>query len=112
MKLPNAEQAIVERKKITDYLLNPTHPDNGGKAAFFVGLGYNETDWTLLADALRRLAATANVAARTETTHGIKYVLDGGLETPSGATYIVRTVWIVDHGLDMPRLVTAYPHGE
>ena len=35
MKLPNAERALVEREKIVNYLLNPAHPDNGGKAAFF-----------------------------------------------------------------------------
>jgi len=34
MKLPNAEQAVIEQEKITDYPLNPAHPDNGGKAAF------------------------------------------------------------------------------
>ena len=39
MKLPNAEKAVVERTKITDYLLNAAHPDNGGKAEFFGGLG-------------------------------------------------------------------------
>ena len=27
MKLPNAEQAVVEREKIADYLLNPAHPE-------------------------------------------------------------------------------------
>jgi hypothetical protein len=29
MKLPNADLAKVERKKITEYLLNDEHPDNG-----------------------------------------------------------------------------------
>ena len=35
VKLPNIVLAVVEREKITEYLLNPAHPDNGGKAAFF-----------------------------------------------------------------------------
>jgi hypothetical protein len=35
MKLPNADKAIVEHKKVVDYLLNPAHPDNSGKAGFF-----------------------------------------------------------------------------
>jgi hypothetical protein len=47
-----------------------------------------------------------------ETVHGIKYVLDGGMETPGGKTPVVRTIWIVDRGLDRPRLVTAYPREE
>ena len=45
MKLPNAEQAIVEQAKIVDYLLNPAHPDNGGKVAFFLSLGFNREAW-------------------------------------------------------------------
>jgi len=31
MKLPNAENAVVEHEKITEYLLNAAHPDNGDK---------------------------------------------------------------------------------
>jgi len=41
LKLPNAERGVVEREKIVDYLLNPTHPDNGGKAEFFFSLGFD-----------------------------------------------------------------------
>jgi hypothetical protein len=41
-----------------------------------------------------------------------KYFLDGQIETPNGKTPLVRTVWIVDLGLDTPRLVTAYPQEE
>ena len=32
MKLPNAHLAVVEERKVVDYLLNAAHPDNGGKA--------------------------------------------------------------------------------
>ena len=55
MKLPNAEKAVVEREKIEDYLLNAAHPDNGGKAAFFEGLGFRREKWEMLAKALQRL---------------------------------------------------------
>ena len=112
MKLPNAERAVIEREKIADYLLNAAHPDNGGKAAFFLALGYNRDDWPSLAAALRRLAVATKVAKSLETAHGIKYVLDGDMETPSGKRTVVRTIWIVDRGLDRPRLVTAYPREE
>lgn len=112
MKLPNAEMAVVEREKITDYLLDPGHPDNGGKATFFMALGYNRDRWSLLADALCRLAMTTEVAKRMETAHGIKYVLDGIIGSSGGKPVGVRTIWIVDRGLDRPRLVTAYPREE
>jgi hypothetical protein len=35
MRLPDTRLLVVERQKIVEYLLNPTHPDNGGKAKFF-----------------------------------------------------------------------------
>ena len=40
MRLPNASLALVAREKVTDYLLNPAHPDSGGKAEFFHSLGF------------------------------------------------------------------------
>jgi hypothetical protein len=110
--MPNAERAVVEREKIVDYLLNPKHPDNGGKAAFFLGFGYNQHEWAALAAALCRLAVATEPAQSVETVHGIKYVLDGRLETPTGKAPMVRTIWIVDRGFDRPRLVTAYPREE
>ena len=110
MKLPNATEAVVERGKVTGYLLNPAHPDNGGKAPFFLSLGFRADDWELLAAAFRRLAAVCPVAESLATSHGCKYVLDGRIETPCGKTPLVRTVWIIDAGAQMARLVTAYPH--
>ena len=62
MKLPNADRVLVEREKITEYLLNPTHPDNGGKAEFFTALGFRRDDWHALAAALRNLASESSVA--------------------------------------------------
>jgi hypothetical protein len=100
---------VCEREKIVDYLLNPAHPDNGGKATFFLALGYNRGEWSSLAAALRRLAVSAEVAKSVQTPHGMKYVLDGGMTTLGGKTRAVRTIWIVDCELDRPRLITAYP---
>jgi hypothetical protein len=111
MMLPNAHLASVEREKITAYLLNPEHPDNGGKAAFFVALGFGSEGWETLADALRKLTLTALVSRKMETGHGIKYIVDGEIEGPLGKTASVRTIWIVDAGTSFPRLVTAYPYG-
>jgi hypothetical protein len=110
MMLPHAESAIVEQEKVTEYLLNPTHPDNGGKAAFFLSLGFRREDWPRLASAFRRLAESVELRSSVDSLHGQKYIVDGPIETPGGKTPLVRTVWIVDAGQDTPRLVTAYPH--
>ena len=41
--------------------------------------------------------------------HGIKYIIEGVLEAPSGAAPRIRTVWILETGETTPRFVTAYP---
>lgn len=112
MKLPNAGVVKIEREKIADYLLNADHPDNGGKAAFFVALGFHRDDWEPLANTLRMLAITYSVTRSMESAHGKKYIIDGAIETPTGKSPRVRTIWIVDSGKTVPRLVTAYPHEE
>lgn len=95
-----------------DYLLNSAHPDNGGKAKFFLGLGFTPEQWQLFAEALRTLARSFPVTEYLESAHGIKYIVIGRIETASGRSPGVRTVWIVDKGTDNPRLVTAYPGEE
>ncbi len=97
-------------QKITGYLLNARHPEGAGKAKFFASLGFSRQDWHLLAAALRRLPETAPVARSMASVHGRKYTVDGPLETPSGRSPLVRTIWIIDRGSEVPRLVTAYPH--
>jgi uncharacterized protein DUF6883 len=112
MKLPNAHLAIVDRDKIVDYLLNPAHPDNGGKAKFFLGLGFTVEQWQVFAEAVRTLATSCEVMEYVESQHGIKYIVIGRIETSSGRSPSIRTVWIVDKGNNNPRLVTAYPSEE
>ena len=62
MKLPNAENAAVQREKVADYLLNAAHPDNGGKAAFFEALGFHRAEPERVAKALKDLARQTEVA--------------------------------------------------
>jgi hypothetical protein len=81
MTLPNAQLAVVEQEKIVAYLLNPTHPDNGGKATFFQMLGFELDKWSELATALRQLAP-----------HGNKYIVEGRIEAPSGRSPMVLSV--------------------
>jgi len=112
MKLPNSDKAVVERGKIVDYLLNPSHPDNGGKAEFFEKLGFESKEWEVLTVALRTLARTVVVARAAESPHGRKYVIVGSIDSPNGKAARVQTIWIVDRGLDVARLATAYPHND
>ncbi len=109
MHLPNKNQVLVERDKVRDYLLNPTHPDGFGKADFFTAMGFRRETWQVLADALRQVATDSPMTKSMTSIHGHKYIVDGLLQTPSGRTAMVRTIWIVDAGRETPRLVMAYP---
>ena len=111
MKLRNAHLAIVDRRKVADYLLNAAHPDNSGKAAFFTGLGYSLVTVEPLMQALRAVAATNEVVNHLDSVYGEKHVVDGllPLHTGQGPGRMIRTVWFIDRGQDTPRLVTAYP---
>ena len=112
VKLPNGNLASVEQKKVVEYLLNREHPDNGGKAEFFIGMGFDPRDWEAFAAAIRHLALTASVISTVESSHGKKYIVDGPIYRSSGSERLVRSVWIVDAGETVPRLVTAYPREE
>jgi len=48
MILPNATSALVEQKKIADYLLNLSHPEGGGKSRFFLAMGFTVDNWKTL----------------------------------------------------------------
>jgi hypothetical protein len=109
VKLPNVDRVQIPQAKAVEYLLSPTHPEGAGKAEFFAALGFRHEEWEMLAEALRQVARDFPVTKSMTSPHGQKYIIDGVLPTPSGRTPFVRTVWIVDAGTEMPRLVTAYP---
>jgi hypothetical protein len=72
VKLANAHLAVVDRTKVADYLLNDAHPDNGGKARFFVSLGFSRQDPERLMRALRDVAENGEVVKAAESLHGAK----------------------------------------
>ena len=57
--LPNAHAAFVADEKVRDYLLNPQHPDNSGKAGFYTSFGFSLRDWPTLAVVMAMLAQHA-----------------------------------------------------
>ena len=110
MKLPHADEAIVEKEKIVNYLLDAAHPDNGGKARFFTELGFKTEQWEILATALKTLATKSEIKAVHESPHGKKYVVIGPIQSPGGKAPLVKSIWVVDKNQNAARLITAYPH--
>lgn len=109
MQLPNSQRAVVERRKVVEYLLNRAHPDGAGKAAFFARFGFGPQEWERFAEALRRHGRGCSVTKTVESAYGTRYSVDGLLETPGGRRPTIRTVWIVARGERNPRLITAHP---
>lgn len=108
-KLPNADRAIVPERKITAYLLCHTHPNGGPKAVFFERFGFRSTEWERLRDALLVHARNHEVDRSFPTRFGTMYEVAGPLTSPDGRNPSVLVAWIIWHGEDVPRLVTAVP---
>jgi hypothetical protein len=98
MKLPSASQLIVERDKISEYLLNPLHRYGAAKERFFTIFGFRADSWQILAEALCEHGRTHNIVRAHETGFGMRYIVEGELNTPLGRRPRVRTVWQFDEG--------------
>jgi len=109
MRLPNSGSVRIEKQKIVEYLLSPTHRYGASKAKFFAQFGFGLENWEALAAALRDHARKNHQVLRKETPFGPRFEVDGVLDTPSGERPRVRTVWQMDEGDVSARLITAYP---
>ncbi len=79
------------------------------KAEFFVRFGFQAEQWERLAESLRLHGTTHAVVKTVESAFGTRYAVDGPLASPDGRAPLVRTVWILDKGTTIPRVITAYP---
>ena len=107
--IPNFETAVISDAKIRDYLLSTSHPFGRDKAAFFRQFGFSRDAWPRLALALIHHAEENEVISEEDSPFGVRYTVEGRLETPDGRNPMVRVVWFVRQGEQIPRLVTAYP---
>ena len=108
MKLPNAEKAVIELDKFTEYALNPDHPSGRHKARVFVSaLGLTIKDAVFLQEQVRRIVLNQEAEPEPPSQYGERYVIDFVLTTDTG-TAIVRSSWIIRDGEDFPRLTSCY----
>jgi hypothetical protein len=98
----------VDESKVVTYLLST--PNSHGKAAFFLGFGFQPENWQVMADVLKQQGRSNPVATEeVASPYGTRYSVDGELETPSGRRPRVRTVWIRETDSNELRLITAHP---
>ncbi len=90
MKLPNFENAIVSSTKLEGYLLSEVHPVGRAKALFLKNLGYDDTAPHILERDLLSIAGEEDVSHVQASEYGTKYIIDGMIRTPSGATVTMR----------------------
>ncbi|HNQ95765.1 MAG: hypothetical protein JNJ96_03500 [Anaerolineales bacterium] len=109
MELPNKSKAHVPLEKITEYLLSETHAVGNPKARYFRSYGFDNENAGDLVQGLIAIAQNSPVENSQKSVFGVKYVLDGELETPNGVMIWVRTIWIIENNTEIPRFVTAYP---
>ena len=107
-KLPNAEDAVVEMRKLRDYCLSPEHPRGKHKARVFASaLGLTAEDSEKLRRALLSAAVSKEAVAAEKDEYGQRYMLDFEMSTEAGSA-TVRSGWIVRSGEGFPRLISCW----
>ena len=79
------------------------------KAKFFMGWGFSLEKRNLLSQSLLQHPVEHEVIKIESNDFGKKYIVECGLTTPNGYSSCIRSIWIIDNGENIPRLVTAYP---
>lgn len=107
--LPNAENAVVDVRKLRDYCLNKDHDIGKHKARLFWTI-FNITieDAEDLRHILLEIVKTNGAIARRQDTFGQRYTVDFTLQW-KGTSATVRSAWIIEHDSNIPRLTSCYP---
>jgi Domain of unknown function (DUF6883) len=108
MRLPNADRAILDIRKIEDYCLSASHPRGRHKARVFrEALELERGDAAWLRDVLLEAARSSEAQQVTADAWGSYWRVDATFRR-QGNSAVVRTVWIVRSGEDIPRFVTCW----
>ena len=108
MKLPGAERAFVDERKLVHYCLNPAHPRGRNKARVFLSaLGFTESSVPIVRAALLEAVLARDAVSGEIDEHGRRFTVDLPIIAPSGDA-MVRSIWIIRTGEDFPRLVSCY----
>jgi hypothetical protein len=107
-RLPNADLAVFDIRKIADYCLNPLHPRGRHKARVFreaLNLERGHAAW--LRDALLAAARSAEASLIGADAWGAHWRLDATIGRHDKRA-MVRSIWIVRTGESWPTFVTCW----
>jgi hypothetical protein len=109
MLIPNAENAVVDVRKLRDYCLNLHHDDGKHKARLFSSiLGMTADNAEELRQILLEIVKIHEAQLGRRDEFGQRYIMDFWLEWHNRSATI-RSGWIVEHDSEIPRLTTCYP---
>jgi hypothetical protein len=107
-QIPNGDQAVFDVRKLADYCLDPAHPRGRHKARVFrdaLNIGQRDAAWLrdILLAALRWETATE----LENDVFGERWRIDVPV-TRQNKQAVVRTIWMVRSGENIPRFVTCW----
>ena len=109
MRVPFAEDAEIDIRKLTEYLLNPNHAAGKHKAVLWAAaLGVTREHAEEISVALLDAVRTTDAIIGAFDRYGQRYTVDFLFEW-RGESAIIRSGWIIEHGSGIPRLTTAFP---
>jgi hypothetical protein len=109
MLIPNAENAVVDIRKLRDYCLNPEHDDGKHKARLFSSiLGMAPDNAEELRQILVEVIQTHEAQLGRRDGFGQRYTLDFTIQWQNRSATL-RSGWIIEHDSEIPRLTTCYP---
>ena len=109
MKIPNAENAVVDIRKLRDYCLNPWHDEGKHKARLFsAALDMKADDAEELRSILLQAVQANEAQFGRQDAFGQRYVVDIEIQWRRKQA-LVRSAWIIEHHSTIPRLTSCYP---
>jgi hypothetical protein len=108
MRLPNADQSVVDIRKLKDYCLDRLHPRGKHKARVFEhALGLTKENAEELRDEILKRVPHEEALIGEEDDYGRRFVVDFEY-IRQGRRARIRTCWILKTGENAPRLTSCF----
>jgi hypothetical protein len=108
MLIPNAENAVLDIRKLRDYCLDMNHDLGGHTARVFrsvLSIDRSDADW--LSEEILRAIANADARQTKQNSYGDHYAAKITV-TRQNRTAVINTTWIIRHNEDFPRFTSAW----
>lgn len=105
--LPKAGEVVIDKRKFTEYSLNPEKSPDKAKA-FKLALGYDLSNWKELDRQIKEAIKKYPAKEKGPTQYGERYEVIVKITGPNGKSANVATGWILDAKTGEMRLTSAY----